>query len=82
MNSDIVPIGPTELVGVGSITNRQVLVGTAIGAVTFTGLAYIHPATPANAAVVTAGTLPAGASLRNFKNITISSGVLEVIYKY
>jgi hypothetical protein len=81
MNSDIIPQGPAELVGPGTIT-RDVLVLKATNAVTLTGVSFLHPATPANAAAVTGCSLATGDALYNLAGCTITVGVAYVIYRH
>jgi hypothetical protein len=80
MNSDIIPQGPSELVGVGSIT-REALFIKATAALTLTNVVFSFPATPANAAAATGCALPAGDALYNVKSCTIGAGAAYVVYR-
>lgn len=81
MNSNILPQGPSELLTDTAVITREILVATAFSDVAFTGLTFCFPATPANADVITAGTLPKGAMLCNVASMTVTTGQLYVIYR-
>lgn len=82
MNSDIIPQGPSEILGAGSIVTRDALLVQKAGSVaTLTGIAFCFPATPANAGVVTAADLASG-PLYNVTAFTVATGSVYVIYRH
>jgi hypothetical protein len=81
MNSGIIPQGPSEVVTDTAVITREILVATALTDVAFTGLSFTFPATPANADVIAASTLPAGSQLFNVAGITVTTGQLYVVYR-
>ena len=82
MNSDIIPQGPSELVGAGALIRDALLIkSTGAASTVLTSIVFDFVAAPANAAAVTGCTLTTGDALYNVKTCTIGSGVAYVIYR-
>lgn len=82
MNSDIIVIGPTEvLTDTAVVENKQILQATALGDCALTGVTFIHPPGTPNANAVSAFTLTNGNTLENVAGLTLTTGKLKVVYK-
>jgi len=79
MNSHIIPVGNQEAITDGTDV-LGVLLLEAITAVVVTDITFLFPPTNANAAVVTAFTVPAGGHLFNIASITFT-GTATVTYR-
>lgn len=79
MNHQVIPLGVTETITNGTITDQEVLLLSAETELTVTDLVYQYPKTPANAGAVDAFTMAAGRHLFYVKSITFT-GTATVIY--
>lgn len=81
MNNNIVPQGTTEVINDGAIVTKKVLMLKALTDLVLTNVVFQWPATPANANVQDAFTLPAGNWLGYLAGFELTTGIAHVIYQ-
>lgn len=82
MNSEIIFQGPAELITGPATIDRPVLAGRAIDVCVIADVVPMFPASPANTAAVTGASLPANGRIENIRSLTLTSGTMQVTYRY
>lgn len=80
MRNNVIPLGPTEVVGGSATITGPVLYLQAIVAMVITNVTFTYPPGTANPGALSAFTLPVGNKLFNVKSLTMSAGQAFVVY--